>query len=342
MMVSDLLFRLCDTLSGAGNEEKIANLIKKEMQNFSKEIIIDKNKNVICHLNNTNAKKHILIEAHIDQISMVITAVDDNGFLSISSCGGVDCRVLPGSTVLICGKKIITGIVCTTPPHLIEKKDKNFEKTENLIIDSGISGEKLKNIVSVGDYVYFDAKPEKLLDNKITAPGLDNRAGVAVLIRCAQMLKAEKIDCSLTLLFSVQEETNSLGAKTAIFDLDPTEAIAVDVSFAKQPNNLEERCSDLLNGPMIGIAPSLSRSISNKITKLAEQNNIPYQLEIMSSLTGTTADSLTVSKGGIPCGLLSVPLRYMHSPVEVIDCNDIEFTAKLLCMYILTGGIDYE
>ena len=341
-MISDLLFRLCDTFAGSGREEKIANLIKTEMQNFSNEIIIDKNKNVICHLGKSNVKKNILIEAHIDQISMVITAIDDNGFLNISPCGGVDCRVLPGSTVLICGKKIITGIVCTTPPHLRAKEDIGFEKTENLIIDTGLTGKELKDVVSIGDYVYFDVKPEKLLDNKITAPGLDNRAGVAVLIRCAQMLESEKIDCSVTLLFSTQEEINALGAKTAVFDLNPTEAIAVDVSFAKQANNLEERCGELSHGPMIGIAPSLSRKMSNKFIKLAEQNNVPHQIEIMSSLTGTTADSITVSRGGIPCGLLSVPLRYMHTPVEVIDCNDVEFTAKLLSLYILAGDDKYE
>ncbi len=337
-MLNELICRLCETFSGAGNEKNIAELIKAEMQNYSSKVVVDKNYNVMCQMGNANAERHILVDAHIDQISMVVTAIDGAGFINISPCGGVDCRVLPGSTVNIHGKEIITGIVCTTPPHLASKEENNFEKTENLLVDTGYASEKLKEIVSVGDYVSFSTKPKKLLGNKITAPGLDNRAGVAVLIRCAQMLTAENMDCQVTFLFSSQEEIHALGAKTAAFSLSPTESISVDVSFAKQPNLSEEKCGKLSHGPMIGIAPSLSKSISNKFIELAEQNKIPYQLEIMNSSTGTTSDVITTSKSGISGGLLSVPLRYMHTPVEVIDAADIETTAKLLTLYILNGG----
>lgn len=337
-MINELIYRLCNTFSGAGNEKNIAELIKTEMQNYSDKVSIDKNYNVICQMGKINSEQLILVDAHIDQISMVVTSIDDAGFINISPCGGVDCRVLPGSTVLIHGKEIITGIVCTTPPHLAAKEENNFDKTENLLVDTGYTSEKLREFVSVGDYVSFSTKPQELLGNKITAPGLDNRAGVAVLIRCAQMLKAENLDCQVTFLFSSQEEVHALGAKTAAFSLDPTESISVDVSFAKQPNLSEEKCGKLSHGPMIGIAPALSKEISNKLINLAKQNNIPYQLEIMNSSTGTTSDAITTSKSGIAGGLLSVPLRYMHTPVEVIDISDIETTAKLLTLYILNGG----
>ena len=337
-MLNELIFRLSDTFSGAGNEKNIAELIKAEMQNYSNEVKIDKNFNVICQIGSVNEERHILIDAHIDQISMVVTAIDEAGFVNISPCGGVDCRVLPGATVFIYGKEIITGIVCTTPPHLASDEENNFEKTENLLIDTGYASEKLKEIISVGDYVSFSTKPQKLLGDKITAPGLDNRAGIAVLIRCAQMLKKENLECQVTFLFSSQEEIRALGAKTAAFLLNPTEAISVDVSFAKQPGLPEEKCGKLSCGPMIGVAPTLTKGLSNKFINLAKQNHIPYQIEIMSPSTGTTSDIITVSKGGISGGLLSVPLKYMHTPVEVIDLFDIEATAKLLTLYILNGG----
>ena len=337
-MINDLIFRLCQTCSGAGNENKIAELIKSEMQNYSDTVTIDKNHNVVCCMGKTNSERHLLIDAHIDQISMVVTAIDDSGFINVAPCGGVDCRVLPGSTVLIYGKEIVTGIVCTVPPHLTSKEKKDFEKVENLLIDTGYSSSKLHEIISVGDYVYFSTVPQNLIGTKIAAPALDNRAGVAVLIRCAQLLKNESINCKVTFLFSSQEEIRALGAKTATFLSDPTEAVSVDVSFASQPDVPNEKCGKLSHGPMIGIAPTLSRDISTKLINLAKQNDISYQLEVMSSSTGTTSDVITSSKSGISGGLLSVPLRYMHTSVEVVDTKDIEQAAKLLALYVLNGG----
>ena len=338
-MVNDLIFRLCRTFSGAGTEKDIAELIKSEMQPYAEEIFIDKNNNIICKTGKKNAARHILVEAHIDQISLVVTAIDDAGFLNVAPCGGIDCRTLPGSAVIIHGKEAVTGIVCSTPPHLTSKDNDDFEKTENVVIDTGLTAGKARELIAVGDYISFDVKPKTLLGNRITSPALDNRAGAAALILCAQMLKDAEIDAQVTFLFSSQEEIHALGAKTAAFALDPTEAIAVDVSFAKQPGVAEEKSRKLSHGPMIGISPVLYREISNKLINLAKQAEIPHQLEIMGASTGTTVDAITSSKSGIPGGLLSIPLRNMHTPVEIVDVTDVENTAKLLALYILNGGI---
>ncbi len=337
-MITDLIFRLCSTFSGAGNENNIAELIKREMQPYADTIHIDNNRNVICKVGSSSARRHILVDAHIDQISMVVTSIDETGFINMAPCGGVDCRVLPGATVFIHGKEVITGIICTTPPHLASKEKTDFEKTENLLVDTGLSGKAVKEIISVGDYVSFSTTSQRLLGTRITAPALDNRAGVATLIRCAQILKGSKLNCQVSFLFSSQEEIRALGAKTAAFSIAPTEAISVDVSFATQPNVEEEKSGKLSHGPMVGIAPSLSRGISETLITLAKRHNIPHQLEIMSGSTGTTSDVITSTKSGIPGGLLSIPLRYMHTPVELIDTIDVESTAKLLAQYILEGG----
>ncbi len=341
MMVEELLFKLCGTFSGSGAESGIANVIKAEMQNYSDEARIDKNGSVICTLGKTSeSARHILIDAHMDQVSMLVTAVDDSGFINISPCGGVDSRTLLGSAVLIHGKEVVTGIVCATPPHLASKETSEFAKTEDLLVDTGLSAKKVHEVVSVGDYISFSAKPQKLLGSRITAPALDNRAGVAVLIYCANLLKDKEIPARVTFLFSTQEEINSVGAKTAVFALDCDETVSVDVSFAKQPGVPEEKCGKLSEGSMIGIAPTLSRAISDKFVGLAKANKIPYQLEVMSTATSTTSDVITASKSGVAGGLLSVPLRNMHTPVEVVDIADIENTARLLAQYILTGGDD--
>ena len=337
-MISELIYKLCNTFSGSGCEDNIATLIKEEMLKYSDRVIIDKNRNVICNIGNESSKRHILIDAHIDQISMVVTGIDKSGFINIAACGGIDCRVLPGSTVYIHGKEVITGIVCTIPPHLSADKAKTFAKTEDLIVDTGLSGQETNKIISVGDYVTFSSKPQKLIGNKITSLALDNRAGITALIKCAKILRDEKLDCLVTFLFSTQEETHMLGAKTASFSINPTEAITVDVSFATQPKVRETKCGIMSHGPMIGIAPYLSRKMSTELINLAKNNNIPYQIEVMSPTTGTTADVITESKGGIQGCTLSIPLRYMHTAVEVVDLEDINQTAKLLLLYILNGG----
>lgn len=341
-MINELIYRLCNTFSGPGNETAISTTIKKETSLYINNSYINKNNNVICQIGNPNSNRHILIDAHIDQISMVVTEIDKNGFINIAPCGGVDCRVLPGTTVYIHGKSMITGIVCSTPPHLSSKENNTFVKVESLIVDTGLSENKVNDLISIGDYISFTTKPQNLLGNKITAQALDNRAGVAALIRCMQMLKDQSLDCYVTFLFSTQEEIGSLGAKTTTFSLDPTESITVDVSFGNQPQVANEKCGILSKGPMIGIAPSLSRNMSNLLIKLAKENDIPYQIEIMSSSTGTTSDVITSSKCGIEGGILSIPMRYMHTPVEVIDTTDIEFTAKLLSLYVLNGGINND
>lgn len=340
-MVEELLFKLCGTFSGPGAESGVANVILAEMQNYSDEAQIDKNGNVICTIGKTQGSaRNILIDAHMDQVCMLVTTVDDSGFVNISPCGGIDSRTLPGSTVVIHGKESVTGIVCTTPPHLASKKTSDFEKAEDLLIDTGLPGKKAHEVIAVGDYVSFSTMPQRLLGGRVTAQALDNRAGVAVLICCARMLKDTVIPARVTFLFSTQEEINSVGAKTAAFSLDYNETISVDVSFAEQPGIPKEKCGKLSEGPMIGIAPTLSRVISDKFIDLAKENKIPYQLEVMSAATGTTSDAIITSKSGAAGGLLSVPLRNMHTPVEIVDVADVENTARLLAKYILSGGDD--
>lgn len=334
--MEDLIFKLTNIFYIKDNNKVLSPIIE-ELSKYA-ETKIYENGNIIGTLGNKKSKNHIMLDAHIDQIGLVVTNILENGFLKVASCGGVDSRILPGSTLKIYGKKVITGIVCSTPPHLIKNKDNKYLKVDELYVDTGLSSEEAKQNIPLYSYIGFDNNPQKLLNNKITAPALDNRAGVAALIYCAKILSKSDLDLKVSIVLSSGEETTTVGAKTASFDLFPQESIAVDVSFAADPNVSKENKGILGSGPMIGFAPSLSKEISQKLIKISKKNDIPYQYEIMGGKTGTNADEISITKSGIKTGLVSIPIRYMHTPIETADISDIKNTAKLLALYIKKGG----
>ena len=333
-----MLFKLVEQPAFLGKEENLIKVISESLPKCAK-INIDKNSNLIATIGVANSKEHILLDAHLDQIGLVVTNICDGGFLKVALYGGMDRRVLPGTLVTINGKKNICGIISSVPPHLSKNSENKFLSIDELLVDTGLNSKEVNELVKVGDYVSFSNKPLKLLNNSISAPGLDNRAGVAALIKCAHLLEKECLNKQVSFLFSTGEEVSGVGAKTAAFKVEPSSAISVDVSFASQPSVPKEKCGELGKGPMIGVSPTLSKEVSSKLIEISKGANINYQVEIMSGKTGTNADYISVSKSGIKTGLVSIPLRYMHTPAEVINLTDIENTAKLLALYV-KGGLE--
>lgn len=335
----DLITRLCLAYGTPGNEQTAAQTVANEISKYA-ETYIDKHGNVIAEMGNKDADFHIMLDAHIDQVGFVVTDIDKHGFIKFAVCGGVDKRILPATTVKILGKRKITGVIGSVPPHLADKNNTGVSDVNELFIDTGFDRKKLSELVSIGDRIVFSQKPRKLLNNRISSPGLDNRAGVACLISCAQKIKMSeaKLNYKLSFVFSTQEEVGLLGSTVTAYKLNPDEALLVDVSFAQQPFIKRDNCARLSKGPMIGMAPVLNRNISEALISIAKNKKIPYQLEIMPDSTGTNADAVSITRKGIPCGLISIPLRYMHSPIEVIDTLDVENTAELLSEYILKRG----
>ena len=272
----------------------------------------------------------VLLEAHIDEIGLIVTDIK-NGFLKVAPVGGVDARMLPGMRVKIHGKTDVLGVACSTPPHL--KKDADETPSfDNVYIDTGL-GEKAKEIISEGDRISFLGDFCELQGSRVTAKSLDDRAGVAAVLLAAEKLYNEQnVSKKVTVLLSDQEETGGIGAKTAAFSLDPSYAVAVDVSFGNQPGVSE--CGILGNGAMIGISPFLSHEVTEKLKAVAENNKIKYQSEVMGGRTSTDADHIAISKSGVKTGLLSIPLRNMHTPAEVVDLEDIESVADILAGFV--------
>lgn len=279
----------------------------------------------------------LMLDAHIDQIAMVVTAIDDKGFLTVSKAGGIDLRMLPSRRVTVHGKEKIPAVFCSTPPHL-KKGETEYDDISAIKLDTCL-GEKAKELIEVGDIVTFSTEPQELCGNRVTGKSFDDRAAVACLIEIAKRLKGEKLPFNVAFALSDGEELGMRGVRPAAFKINPNEAIALDVSFGDGIGISEEECGKLGSGGMIGIAPCLDSRISKKLINTAEQKNIPYQTEVMGRSTGTNADMIAVNREGVRTCTLSIPLRNMHTDVEVLDLKDLESVCDLVCEYILSGGV---
>jgi len=290
---------------------------------------------VICELGDPEAKEHLLLDAHIDEIGLVVTRVDSKGFLHIDRCGGVDRRVLVGSDVWVFGRKKLSGTICCAPGS-----GGKAPEMDKFYIDTGFSPEKAKELVPVGSRVMVRSRPIRLMGGKMCCKALDNRAGAAALIRTVELLEQSggKMNCRLTILLSVQEEIGGYGSKTAAFAEEPTQAIVVDAGFGGQPGVAPEKSGELGKGPMIGCSPVLDYDVTLALRRMADENDISWQNDIMGGATGTNADSIANSRGGVRCGLVSIPLRNMHTAAEMVNIQDIEDTALLLAEYALGCG----
>lgn len=325
---------LCDTSGSPGDEKDVFEIAKKELA-FIENVSSDEICGVYAFFGDRDAKEQIMLDAHIDQIAMIVTEIDEDGFLHITNLGGINRLSLPGSLVTVYGKKEIKGIVSMLPPHISGGKDK-VAPTDEQMVDIGLSQDEAKRLVSVGDRIVLTNPIEKLIGNRVGGTALDDRAGCACLIRAAQLLKDKKLNCGVHLVLSTKEEVGGQGATTYSYRIKPSSAIAVDVSFAKQSGVSNSGLGELGKGPMIGFAPILNTAMGKKLVELSEENNIPYQLEAMGGRTGTNCDGIVTSRNGVKCSLISIPQRNMHTPSEICDLEDMENISKLIATYILS------
>lgn len=326
--------------AGVSGDEREAALAARELLSAYGKTGLDALGNVICTVQQPlNGQRHILLDAHIDQIGMIVQSVDDKGFVRVGACGGVDRRVLMASDVTVYGKEPLFGVVCSSPPHLAADGDeKKTPKLEDIAIDVGLDAEQARERIAPGDRVLWHGPVCEMNGGRLVSRALDDRASCAAILRTLELLKKQPLACGLTVLFSTREEVGGQGASTGAYAVRPTEALIVDVSFAHTPDAPRHKCGEMGKGPMIGIAPTLSRAIFERLCKLAKQEQIPCQIEVMDGTTGTNADQIIVSRQGVPGGMVSIPIKYMHTPAETVDPNDIEHSARLLAAYIQDKG----
>lgn len=334
MNIKDILFALSDTVS-VGNITNARDLAEKMLGEYVTTERCDK-LNLIGKIKG-ESDYTIMLDAHIDQIAMVVTDVDENGFLTVTNAGGIDIRMLPSMRVTVHGKEEIPAVFTATPPHL-SKGDEDFSDISKIKLDTAL-GKKAKDIISVGDYVTFCSAPAELLGGRLSGASFDDRAAVACLIEVARRLSDKKLPVTVVFCLSDGEELGLRGIRTAAFKTAPQEAIAVDVSFGDGIGIAPDECGKLGDGAMIGISPTLDKEISKRLINTAKENNIPYQTEVMGSTTGTNADMISITKEGVRTCTLSIPLRNMHTPNEILDIKDLESVCDILVKYILSGGV---
>ena len=333
MTTTELCFFLAAVDGTSGDETAAAKAVQTLLSPYMKtEIDALGNLRGRCG----NGKRSILLDAHLDRIGLVVRSVDDKGFLLVDRVGGIDPRVLVGAEVTVMGKTALPGVICSTPPHLLtkEQKEAGVEVTR-LAVDIGMSKDEAAAVVAIGDRIVFAPNQFQLLGSRIVGSGFDDRCGVAALIKTVEAVHDRLKNCSLLLQCSVQEEVGGSGAKTAAFQSDVDCAVAVDVGFGTDPYCDKTETIALGKGPSIGIAPVLDRGLTRELIDAAKKNGIPYQHDVMSGCSGTNADQIQISRGGVKTALLSIPLRSMHTPVEVIDTTDVDLTAELLTAFIL-------
>ena len=336
MNTLDTLELLTEGAGVSGLEKSVADKLVKILGGYGKAYI-DKLGNVICEIDGEG--EAVLLSAHMDRVGMIVTDITEEGFLNVSACGGIDNRTLCAQQVTVHAKKELKGVVISTPPHLqTEGNERKALKTEEALVDIGLPKKKAEKLVSRGDRITVDSDFIQLAGDRVAGHAFDDRAGVVSILFALEILKKRKYTGKVIVAFSTREEVGGMGAKVASFNAKAASLIAVDVSFALTPDSKAKDCGELGKGPMIGVSASLDYEASQQLKAVAIEHKIPYQLEIMGGRTGTDADSMTVAAGGMVSSLVSIPLRYMHTGVEVVEIGDIENTGRLIAEYILGGA----
>ncbi len=332
MSTFDMLSSLCNAagLSGQTNVLDVAEYHLSSLGNVSRDAM----GSLVCTVG--NGSHQIMLDAHIDEIGFLVTCIEGD-FLRVAACGGIDKRTIVEQEVIVYGEKPLFGVFAGLPPHL-KKDDKKASAIDEMLIDCGLLHDELVKLVRPGDKVGFKSDLIQLANNCVSGKSLDNRAGVATIIKAAQLVDTQKADCTIILSLSTQEELGCRGARTVAFANDVDEAIVVDVSFGDGPDLSPRECGKLFNGPMIGISPILNTFAVKKMIKTAEECEIKHQLEVLGGSTGTNADVISITKTGIKTSLISIPLRNMHTACEVVSIDDIEKSAQLIAEYIMKGG----
>ena len=333
MDIKNTVTALSEAYGASGDESPAAELALGMLREYCPDAEL-KNGNVIGSFGEKRrGLPRLVLDAHIDQVGMIVSYITDEGFIKVGNLGGLDRRLLPAQPVVVHGKRDIKGVICSVPPHL-SGGGSGVPAMEDIAIDTGLTRDELADLVEYGDTVTFDVKCRELAGERITGGAMDDRCGVAALLYVLELLKGKKLKYNVSVIFSAQEELGERGAKIGAFELDPDIALAVDVSFAYAIGEDEKKCGFLGKGPMIGISPSLSREISDELIDTAKSNSIPYQLEVMNGLTSTNADRYSVNRCGAKTCTVSIPLRNMHTPAEVIDLRDVKQTAELIAAFI--------
>lgn len=291
----------------------------------------------------------LAVVGHIDEIGLVVTHIDEQGFLWFSPIGGWDPQVLVGQRVEVRGRAgLVPGVVGRKPIHLLEPDQrKKVVELKKLHIDVGAADrDEAAELVRVGDPATIAAEPARLAGDRLVSRAMDNRLGAYVALEALRRCHERgSLSGSFAAVAAVQEEIGLYGARTSAFEVRPDLAVAIDVTHATDAPGVDEKeigSHPLGSGPAIGRGSTLSPKVFELLVEAAEAEGIEHTISASGRSTSTDADAIQISRSGIPTGLVSVPLRYMHSPVELVDLGDLEATVELIAAFAarLEAGVD--
>lgn len=276
----------------------------------------------------------ILLASHMDAIGLMVTKVVD-GFLHLTAVGGVDHRVLPGQIVTVHGREDLPGLIVQPPSHLLpDEAQKGPVPLEHLLVDTGLLPDEVEQKVRTGDLVSFAQEPIEMGDDFLAGHTLDNRASVAALTDFLAMLQKRSHAWDVWAVATVQEEETLAGALTSAYQLEPKLAVAVDVTFARGPGSPKHKSFASEKGIALGWGPNIHPGLHRALKETADRLEIPSQKEAMPRHSGTDAQALQIARAGIPTMVVSIPLGYMHTPVEMLSLKNVRRAARLLANFV--------
>jgi putative aminopeptidase FrvX len=286
----------------------------------------------------------VLIATHMDAIGLMVSRIV-NGFLYITDIGGIDPRVLPGTPVIVHATgsyEELYGVVVMPPANLLpDGASKDAVALDYLLVDIGLTAREVSKRVRVGDLVAFNTEPVEMYGESVSGHTLDNRASVAALTVCLEELQARSHVWDVWAVASTQEEVTLGGAQTSTFQLRPSIAVAVDVTFGKGPGASGWQAYPLGKGPTLGMGPNIHPFLHQRFVDVAKKAEIPFAIEPMPASSGTDAMAMQVTAEGIPTMVVSIPLRYMHTPVELVSLKDIQRAGRLLAEFVVSLEEDF-
>ena len=330
--------QILETPSPSGYESPLQQAVRVYAGEFADEVTTDVHGNVMA-VRNPGAPLRVMLAGHCDQIGLIVQYIDAEGFLYIQQLGGWDPQMLIGQRMMVwTADGPAFGVIARKPIHLLtDEERKQVPKLKDLWLDIGAADkEEAEKVVRVGDPVTVELAYRGMPNNRAVSPAMDDKCGLWVVVEALRRVDAKKLNCSLYAVSTVQEEVGLRGARTSAFGIDPHVGVAVDVTHATDCPNVEKKQEGDISlgaGPVIYRGPNFNVKVVDALVQAAEEHEIPHQMAAAGRPPGTDANAIQVNRSGVATGLVSIPNRYMHSPVEMISLDDIDQAADLLARF---------
>lgn len=330
------LRRLIETPSPSGFEQPVQRLVREYVGPYADEVRTDVHGNVIA-VKNPGGYPRVMLAGHCDQIGMMVQHISEDGYIYVAAIGGIDAAVMAGLPVVVHNERgPIIGVIGRKPVHLLkaDERGKASMDLSEMFIDIGAKDkDDARSRVEIGDPVTFHLHMDTLLNDLVAGPGFDDKVGSFVVSETLRLIGEKKLTCAIYAVSTVQEEIGLRGARTSAYGIDPQVGIAVDVTHGTDYPGCDCKKTGeckLGEGPTIARGPNINPVLRKLLQETADKKKIPWQPEPEPRATGTDANSIQISRAGVATGLVSIPNRYMHTPVEIVHLSDLEHAAQLL------------